>query len=152
MQARGCNCSKEEQEIATLLLAGDIDAIFGLFEGGNSVKPSRVTYLPFEEHRRNVLAVKSYIPDEGSTLRSRLPTISFFALHASRAYVLLCETILDRLNRMRNLRWRSCDCPLCMPYRHLFCLRQAFLRQAWLEKLPKACNISHNYEEFLLKM
>jgi hypothetical protein len=69
-KAKGCNCSKEEQEIATLLLAGDLDAIFGLFEGNSSVKPSTDltdTFLPFEQHKRNVLAVQNYIPGEDST-------------------------------------------------------------------------------------
>jgi hypothetical protein len=90
MQARGCNCSKEEQEIATLLLAGDLDAIFGLFEGGSSAKPSKVTFLPFEQHRRNILAVQNYIPDEGITYPLRLPIylpLHSFALRTARAYV-----------------------------------------------------------------
>jgi hypothetical protein len=91
LQARGCNCSKEEQEIATLLLAGDVDAIFTLFEGSScsSVKPLGVTFLPFEEHRRNILAVKNYIPDEGTTFPLCLPAILFFrTAHSTRAYVL----------------------------------------------------------------
>jgi hypothetical protein len=86
LQARGCNCSNEEQEIATLLLAGDIDAIFALFEGSScsSVKPLGVAFLPLEEHRCNILAVQNYIPDEGSTFPLRLPAI----LRTARAYVL----------------------------------------------------------------
>ena len=89
MQAKGCNCSKEEQEIAILLLAGDLDAIFGLFEGDSSVKLSKVTFLPFEEHRRNVLAVQNYIPDEGSTFPLRLPNyLPFRSTARAAAYVL----------------------------------------------------------------
>ncbi len=48
------------------------------------------------------------------------------------------------------MQWCSRDCPLRMPYRHLFCLRQAFLTR--FEKLPQACIVHHNFEKNLFKM
>lgn len=109
-QSNGINCNKEEQEIAKLLLAGDMDSVFRLFEGV-STKPSRLKFLPFERHRANIQAVKGYFVDE-----SKLPLFSVIEGDSD-------GELHSRLDRLRDLPWRSCDLPLRMPHWRVFCVR-----------------------------